>query len=251
MSSERMIDPSPAAPTTTGRADAPVALVTAASKGMGAACARELAARGYRVALLARSEAVEPLARELGGRATRGDVSVDADLARFVDDAMAAFGRIDAVVVSTGHPPKGPLLELSDGDWHAGLDLVLLPVVRLARRVTPALRQRGGAIVNISTFAAYEPDARFPISASLRAALGSFCKLYADAEARHGIRMNNLLPGFVDSLPVKPEILPSIPLGRYARVEEIAKTAAFLCSADAGYITGQNLRVDGGLTRSV
>jgi NAD(P)-dependent dehydrogenase (short-subunit alcohol dehydrogenase family) len=233
------------------RGDAPVALVTAASKGMGAACARELAARGYRVALFARSEAVETLARELDGRATRGDIAQDADLARFVDDALAAYGRIDAVVVSTGHPPKGALLELADADWHGGLDLVLLPVVRLARRVTPALRERGGAVVNISTFAAYEPDARFPISSALRAALGSFCKLYADAEAPHGVRMNNLLPGFVDSLPVKADNLASIPMARYARVEEVAKTAAFLCSSDAGYITGQNLRVDGGLTRSV
>lgn len=231
--------------------DCPVALVTGASKGMGAACARELAARGYRVALLARSEGVEALARELDGLAVRGDVSRAEDLDRFVDAADDRWGRIDAMVVSTGHPPKGPLLELTDADWHAGLDLVLLPVIRLARRATPSLRVRGGAIVNISTFAAYEPDARFPISASLRAALGSFCKLYADAEAKHGVRMNNLLPGFVDSLPVKPEILPSIPMGRYARVDEIARTAAFLCSADAGYITGQNLRVDGGLTRSV
>ena len=81
--------------------------------------------------------------------------------------------------------------------------------------------------------------------------MGSFCKLYADAEAKHGVRMNNLLPGFVDSLPVKPDILPSIPMGRYGRVDEIARTAAVLCSTDAGYITGQNLRVDGGLTRSV
>ena len=229
----------------------PVALVTAASKGMGAACARELAARGYRVALLARSEGVNALASELEGLAVRGDVARADDLGTFVEAALGKWGRVDAMVISTGHPPKGPLLDLADSDWHAGLDLVLLPVIRLARLATPALRVRGGAIVNISTFAAYEPDPRFPISACLRAALGSFCKLYADAEARHGVRMNNLLPGFVDSLPVKEEILPSIPMGRYARVDEIARTAAFLCSADAGYITGQNLRVDGGLTRSV
>jgi NAD(P)-dependent dehydrogenase (short-subunit alcohol dehydrogenase family) len=187
---------------------------------MGAACARELAARGYRVALFARSEGVESLARELRGRATRGDIASGDDLDRFVADALSAWGRIDAVVVSTGHPPKGPLLALADADWHAGLDLD-------------------------------EPDARFPVSATLRAALGSFCKLYADAEAKHGIRMNNVLPGFVDSLPVKADNLSAIPMGRYARVDEIARTVAFLCSADAGYITGQNLRVDGGLTRSV
>jgi NAD(P)-dependent dehydrogenase (short-subunit alcohol dehydrogenase family) len=229
----------------------PVVLVTAASKGIGAACARELAARGWRVALFARSAAVDALAGELGGRATRGDIAAAADLDRFVDDTLRDWGRIDGAVLSTGHPPKGALLDLTDDDWRTGLDLVLLPVVRIARRITTALRERHGAVVNISSFAAFEPDARFPVSSALRAALASYCKLYADAEAKHGVRMNNLLPGFVDSLPVKPENLPAIPMRRYARVEEIAKTAAFLLSADAGYVTGQNLRADGGLTRSV
>lgn len=233
-------------------ANAPVAWVTAASRGMGAGCARELAAGGYRVSLFARSEGVQALAAELGGRATRGDIAVAADLDRFARESLDAYGRVDAIVVSTGHPPKGPLLALDDAAWHTGLDLVLLPPIRLARHATPVMRvQKSGAIVNISTFAAYEPDARFPISAALRAALGSWCKLYADAEAAHGIRMNNLLPGFIDSLAVNDANLPAIPMRRYGHVDEIAKTAAFLCSPGAGYITGQNLRVDGGLTRSV
>ena len=231
--------------------DRPVAMITAASKGMGAACARELAARGYVVSLMARGAEVESLARELGGGATRGSVDVADDLARFVTDTISAYGRIDAVVNNTGHPAKGPLLELTDADWHAGLDLVLLNVVRIARLCAPALRESRGAIVNISTFAAYEPDARFPISSSLRAALGSFCKLYADQEAKHGVRMNNVLPGFVDTKGINEAIRATIPAGRYGDVAEIARTVAFLVSPDAAYITGQNLRVDGGVTRSV
>ena len=231
---------------------APVALITAASKGMGAACARELARRGYRVSLMARSAEVEALARELKGGATRGSVDSAEDLARFVAETLAAYGRIDAVVNNTGNPPKGPLLDLTDADWHTGLDMLLLNTVRVARLVTPAMRAQGsGAFVNISTFAAFEPDARFPISCAMRAALGSFCKLFADQEAPHGIRMNNVLPGFIDTRPVNEAIRAGIPAGRYGRAEEIAATVAFLLSADAGYITGQNLRVDGGLTRSV
>lgn len=229
----------------------PVALVTAASRGIGAACARELASRGWRVALLARSEGATTLAAELGGRASRGDIASAADCDRFVDETLRDYGRIDGAVLSTGHPPTGALLAIADADWHAGLDLVLLPVVRIARRITPQLRERHGAIVNISSFAAFEPDARFPVSSALRAALASFCKLYADGEAPHGVRMNNLLPGFVDSLPVREENVAAIPMRRYARVAEMAKVAAFLLSADASYVTGQNLRADGGLTRSV
>ena len=231
---------------------APVAIVTAASRGMGAACARELAARGWRVSLRARGDDVDALAQELGGIATRGDTSSDADLARVVQATLERFGRVDGVVNNTGHAIKGALLDIPDADWHAGLDLLLLNVVRMARHVTPAMRkQRRGAIVNVSTFAAYEPDLRFPVSSSLRAALGSFTKLYADAEAKHGIRMNNLLPGFVDTHGVDATIRAGIPSGRYGTPAEIGATAAFLLSDDAAYITGQNLRVDGGLTRSV
>lgn len=232
--------------------DAPVAIVTAASKGMGAACARELARRGWRVALMARGEEVEALARELGGIAIRGSTSSDADLGRTVQATLDAWGRIDGVVNNTGHPPKGKLLALTDEDWRTGLDLVLLNVVRMARHATPPMLARGrGAFVNISTFAAFEPDARFPISSCLRAALGGFAKLYADQHAAAGLRMNNLLPGFVDTHGVDEAVRATIPAKRYGSTAEIAATVAFLLSDDAGYLTGQNLRVDGGVTRSV
>src|SRR5918911_40694 len=131
----------------------PVAIVTAASRGIGAACARELAGRGYRVGLLARSAEVQDLARELGGVGWVGSVASVEGLEGVVRTTLEAFGRIDGVVNNTGHPARGELLEISDADWHAGLDLLLLNVVRMARLVTPIMeRQGGGAIVNISTF---------------------------------------------------------------------------------------------------
>ncbi len=228
------------------------AIVVAAGKGMGAAIARLLSERGYRLALLSPSGGAATLADELGGLAVTGSNTEPADLQRLVEGTLDRFGRIDAVVNNTGHAPKGPLLEISDEDWHAGLDISLLNVVRMARLVTPHMRERGGgAIVNISTYAAFEPEAAFPVSATVRAALASFTKLYADAHAADGIRMNNVLPGFIDSLPETAERRARIPLGRYGSTREIAETVAFLLSDGAGYITGQNLRVDGGLTRSV
>jgi len=226
-----------------------VALITAASRGIGAACARALAARDYRVVLLARSEEVHQLAAELDGVSVQGSVVSEADLRRGVETALARFGSIDAVVNNTGHPAKGELLELTDEDWHMGLDLVLLNVVRLARLVTPTMLDRGGAIVNISSFSAREPGLRFPVSATLRAALGNFAKLYSQRYAAHKIRMNNVLPGWISSHAVDEESRRAIPSGRAGTPEEVAAVVAFLVSDDARYITGESLLVDGGLVR--
>ena len=228
------------------------AIVTAAGKGVGAAIARELAAAGYRVSLLSNSGGAVELAEELGGMGMTGSVTEPADLATLVESTLERFGRIDAVVNNTGHPPKGELLEITDDEWHRGLDLLILNVVRMARLVTPIfVKQGGGAMVNISTFSAFEPALAFPVSSSLRSGLAGFTKLYADRYAESGIRMNNVLPGYMDNYPESAETLAKIPMERYARVEEVAKTVRFLLSEDAGYITGQNIRVDGGITRSV
>ncbi len=234
----------------------PVYLITAASRGMGAACALELAGPGVKLALLSPSGAADTAqkTRELGAEtlALEGSVTEVDDLARLVDQASTHWGRIDGVVANTGHPPKGELLELTDDDWHNGLDLVLLHTVRLSRLVTPIFQAQGsGSIVNISTFAAFEPDLGFPISSALRAGLGAFTKLYADRYAAEGIRMNCVLPGFIDSYPESEQAVARIPAGRYGKVEEVAATVAFLLSDAASYINGQNLRVDGALARSV
>ena len=229
-----------------------VAVITGAGRGMGAAIARELACNGYAVAVMSPSGAAEALGKELGGIGMTGSVTSQADLQTLIDKTMDAHGRIDGVVNSTGHPPKGDLLDIPDEDWHAGLDINFLNVVRILRIVTPIMQQQGGgSVVNISTYAAFEPEIHFPVSSPVRAALAAFTKIYADKYARDNIRMNNILPGFIDSLPEVEMFKKRIPMERYGTVEEIAKTAAFLLAPDSGYITGQNLRVDGGITRSI
>lgn len=229
-----------------------VAVITAGGSGMGADAARRLAADGFRIAILSSSGKGETLAQELGGFGVTGSNQSNEDLKRLVDGAMERWGRVDVLVNSAGHGPRAPVLELTDEDWHRGLDVYLMNVIRPTRLVAPIMRaQKGGAIINISTFAAFEPDPAFPTSGVFRAGLAAFAKLFADQHAVDNVRMNNILPGFIDSLPEKEEFRARIPMGRYGHSKEIAATVSFLASEGAGYITGQNIRVDGGITRSV
>lgn len=229
-----------------------VAVITAGGSGMGAAAARRLAADGFAVAILSSSGKGQALAESLGGVGVTGSNQSNDDVRRLVDATMDRFGRIDVLVNSAGHGPRAPLLEITDEGWHQGIDIYFLSAVRPIRLVTPIMEaQGGGSIVNITTFATFEPDPAFPTSGVARAGLAAFVKLFADHHAARGIRINNILPGFIDSLPEREAFRARIPMGRYGRMEEIAATVAFLASDGAGYITGQNLRVDGGITRSV
>ncbi|QEL23649.1 SDR family oxidoreductase [Bosea sp. F3-2] len=229
-----------------------VALVTAGGSGMGAAAAKRLAADGFRVGILSSSGKGEALAQELGGIGVTGSNQSNDDLRRLVDLAMERWGRIDALVNSAGHGPRAPILDITDEDWHRGMETYLLNVIRPVRLVAPIMQaQKSGAIVNISTAWAFEPSAMFPTSAVFRAGLASFTKIFVDTYAADNIRMNNVLPGWIDSLPATEERRQGVPMKRYGTSAEIAGTIAFLVSPDAAYITGQNLRVDGGLTRSV
>lgn len=229
-----------------------VAIVTAGGSGMGAAAARRLAADGFKVAILSSSGKGEALAAELGGFGMTGSNQSPDDLARLVEGTMERYGRIDVLVNSAGHGPRAQILEITDEQWGKGMDVYLLNVIRPTRLVTPIMQaQKSGTIINISTAWAFEPSSMFPTSAVFRAGLASFTKIFADTYAAENIRMNNVLPGWIDSLPATEERRDGVPMKRYGTSEEIAATIAFLASDGAAYITGQNLKVDGGLTRHV
>lgn len=229
----------------------PVALLTAAGSGIGAGAARELHAQGWHVAILSPSGRGEALAQELGGFGVTGSNESEDDLKRFVDGALARWGRIDALVNSAGHGPRGTALSLTDADWHRAMEVYFLSAIRPIRLVLPPMQAQGhGAIVNVTSYVAQEPSALYPTSSAMRAALHAWTKILSDEVGPKGVRVNNVLPGFIDSIPQPPERYAAASLRRQGRVEEAAKVIAFLCSDAASYVTGQSLRVDGGQARS-
>lgn len=229
-----------------------VAMIVGGGSGMGAAAARKLAADGFAVAVMSSSGKGEALGRELGGLGFTGSNQSNDDLKRFVDLTLEKWGRIDALVNGAGHGPRAPVNEITDEQWAAGFDTYFMNVVRATRLVVPVMiAQGGGAIVNISTAWVSEPAAMFPTSAVARAGLAAYAKLFADQNAAANVRMNTVLPGWIDSLPQTDERRDSVPMKRYGTADEIGATVAFLVSDAAAYITGQSLRVDGGLMRSI
>ena len=225
-----------------------VAIITAAGSGMGAGAARKLAEDGFDVAILSSSGKGEALANELGGVGVTGSNQSVKDLKSLVDATMERWGRVDVLVNSAGHGPKGDILEITDDDWVQGMETYFLNVVRPTRLVTPIMLEQGaGSIINISTYATFEPDATFPTSGVFRSGLAAFTKLFADRYAADNIRMNNVLPGFIDSLPEVEKFRAQIPMQRYGKTQEIADVIVFLASERAGYMTGATVDVSGGL----
>ncbi|MGQ9889204.1 MAG: SDR family oxidoreductase [Aggregatilineales bacterium] len=252
-----------------------VALVAAASKGLGYGVARALAAEGARVSICSRSAeavraAADRLAAETGAPAMgiACDVTDSAALQAWVDQTVAAWGRVDALLVNAGGPPAGLFVELSDAQWQAAFELNLLSAVRLIRAALPHMAP-GSAIVTITSAAAREPVARLALSNVMRAGVAGLVKTLADELAPQGIRVNNLLPGRLDTERVaqldqhtadklgipfdeaRARAVAAIPLGRLGTIDEFGAAAAFLLSPAASFITGASLRVDGGMMRSV
>ena len=229
-----------------------VCVIIGAGRGMGAATARLMHNKGYKLALMSPSESCETLAQELSGIAVRGRAENADDTQALFDDTMTAYGRIDSLLIHVGGPPKGDLLDISDEDWVKANEMILMPVIRMSKLVTPVMqKQGGGSIVNITTFSAFEPSLTFPTSSVYRVGVSSFTKLYSDRFGADNIRMNCLLPGFTDSLDLPQKFADMSVYKRLAKAEEQARAAAFLLTEDSSYITGQSIRSDGGVTRSM
>ena len=248
------------------------ALVGGASSGMGLAIARELAREGCRVVMFARREellreAAAAIERETGSTAAAvaGDARDPAALARAVAEAQSRFGGLDILVNNTGGPPAGAVTSFDDEAWRMAYELTLLSAIRVTRDALPLLRVSGrGRIVNLTSSSVVNPDDGLGLSNSLRAGVTGWSKTLAREEARNGITVNCVAPGYIDTDRLRglygsgeqadadrARDAEAIPLGRFGEPAEIAATVAFLCSTRASYITGTTTLVDGGLARGL
>lgn len=236
------------------------ALVFGGSRGLGRAIARELAAEGASVAIVARDAArLAETAREIGATALAGDVSLRGSSRVIVARAAEALGRMpDILVTNTGGPKPGSFEATGEADWQAGFANLWMSVVDGIQAVLPSMRRnRWGRVLAVTSVAAREPQPGLVISNSFRAGLLGLVNSISRDVAGDGITVNALLPGYTDTdrmaeLGVTDRTMgPKIPAGRLGRPEEFAALAAFLASERASYITGQAIAVDGGLLNSI
>ncbi len=253
-----------------------VALVCAASRGLGFAVADELAAEGAHLVICSRGQ--DGIEKAAGSIRTHGtevvavvaDIADPADLKRLYDRAIAQFGRVDILVTNSGGPPAGQFDSIDRSAWDAAVSLLLHSVIDLTRMVLPGMKERKwGRILNITSIASKQPVDNLMLSNSLRAGLTGFAKTLANEVAADGVTVNNILPGYtrterleelIEFIGRKEDISPDdvkarwhaeIPMRRLGEPREFAALAAFLVSERASYITGSSIAVDGGWTRSL
>ena len=254
-----------------------VALVAAASKGLGRAVAEELAAEGAKLAICSRdAEAIETVGREIAEStgaevmARAADVSRPADVAAFVDTTLAIYGRVDILLTNSGGPPPGRFETLNLAAWQKATELTLFAPVEFARLVLPGMKERRwGRILNVTSIAVKQPVENLMLSNSLRSAVTGWARTLANEVGEFGVTVNNLLPGYtrteriveLSEVIAKREGITTeqavarwereIPLGRLAEPREFAALAAFVASERASYITGQSIAADGGWIKSL